>query len=219
MWRVSSVLELSGLSTPMKAYAEETRVRGTAVHAAAERLAEGYALEPSPYADYTDGVVAFFHKFQPTVVATERRIVNRLKRLTGQLDLAALVEIHRRLHPFIIDMKTGSKACWHGIQTAGYKDLAVDDDALWALFGEPFASWTLTERDAGLRRAIVYLPGNGKFQFAEQQDPGDHWRFSSALALLQWRHDNGLLSYVDAEQPNDERGEPVQVMPGGGEPI
>jgi hypothetical protein len=130
--------------------------------------------------------------------------------------VALLADSKGWLAPHIIDVKTGQKAPWHGMQTAGYKDLVLDDDGVWKLMGEPYASWDILQRDEGLKRAILYLPGDGRFNFVPQTDRGDHYRFSSALSLLQWRIDNGLLSYTDEEQPNEERGTPIQA---GGEPF
>lgn len=212
MWRVSTVLDISGLSTPMKKYEEETRTRGTIVHAANEALAEGYTPSASEqYSGYIDALALWYRTFAPHVIAVERRVVNRVKRLTGQIDIIALILLHNVLWPYVIDVKTGTKAPWHGIQTAGYKDLAMADDELWMLMGEPFSKWDYLQRD-DLRRAILYLPGDGKYQWAVQQDPGDSYRFNAALSLMQWRHDHGLLTYTDPEQPTDHHA--VQVMPG-----
>lgn len=215
MWRVSSILELNGLSTPKVRYEQSASERGTAIHRAAESLAEGYdpAIEKPEYAPFIKPLQQWFRERQPHVIATERRIVNRNKRSSGQIDLTAILEGARsRVQPYIIDFKTGVPQPWHGIQTAGYKDLAVDDDDLWQAMGEPFASLGVAGRDTALQRAILYLPGDGSYTFKPQDDPSDHWRFSSALGLLQWRHDHGLLTYTDEEVPADKAGiEPVII--------
>lgn len=214
MWRVSSVLEINGLSTPVKQYAEETRIRGTAVHAANEALAHGYTprVGDPAHEPYIQGLRLWYLEVAPQIVATERRIVNRSKRLTGQLDIVTLMLQDRQLVPYDVDIKTGSEAPWHGIQTAGYKDLAIYDDELWALMPPPLNTLDEFERDQAMKRAILYLPGNGRYVWKEQKDPGDYYRFASALGLLQWRHDKGLLSYVDPEQPDNHPA--VQVMHG-----
>jgi hypothetical protein len=215
MWRVSTVLDISGCSTPKITYAEETRVRGTAVHAANEALAEGYTphVEVPEHQPYIDGLASWYRGFAPQVIATERRIVNRSKRLTGQIDLVALIADARGwLDPYIVDVKTGSKAPWHGMQTAGYKDLALEDEDLWALMPPPFSKWSYLDREKGLRRSIIYLPGDGTAAWVVQNDPSDHYRFSAALGLMQWRYEHGLLTYTDPEQPDDTR-PAVHVMP------
>jgi hypothetical protein len=213
VWRVSSILEMSGVSTFAKALDPKYQVRGTAIHKANEALAEGYTPTDAPpeYLPFIEGLAGWYRRFEPTVIATERRIIDRLNRTTGQLDLVALLARPAGLWLYVIDVKTGARAPWHGIQTAGYKDLAAQDDALWAMMGEPWASIPPSQRYGQIHRGVIYLPGDGTACWVEQVDPTDDYLFRSARALMQWRHDNGLLHYVDAENPTND---PVTVLEG-----
>lgn len=201
MWRVSSILVLQGLSTPFKDFGQAVLDRGSAVHSAAEAMAEGYTPTVDPaHAGYVDGLIKWFEKEQPVVVSTERRIVNRVMQLTGRMDLFALVN-HK---PTVVDVKTGGASPWHGLQTAGYRDLVVEDDALWTQCGPPFDKWTVMQRYEQTERAILYLPGDGTPKYRPERDPGDNYLFRAALALVRHRYALGLLHVTDPESPDDD---------------
>lgn len=202
MWRVSSVLELNGLSTAHKRMDEIYRTRGTAIHTANEALAEGYTpiVERPEWQGYVDGLADWYRKFEPRVVALERRIINRVAKCTGRIDLFAVVEED----PYVVDVKTGGEAAWHGIQTGGYHMLAIDDDELWKMFGEPWSRLSAWDREKKLKRACLYLPGDGKSYWRRKADPQDCHRFRAALDLTRYRYEHGLLLHVDPEQPDDD---------------
>ena len=202
MWRVSTCLELNGLSQPHKAMDPSYRERGRAVHSAAEALAHGYtpAVEPA-HRGYVDGVALWYRKFEPTVVAIERRIVNRLKGLTGRLDLVAIIDGQ----VYIIDVKTGGEAVHHKWQVALYAILACDDDDLWALLQDAAGTTVLSQRQPHeIGRAVLYLSATGRPGWKVHRDPQDLYIARAALALVQIRHENGLLAYVDPEVPDDD---------------
>lgn len=202
MWRVSSILSLNGLSAPPFGAKVEHTIRGTSIHAANEALAHGYepVIERPEYEPYVDGLRQWYKDYSPMIAATERRVVSQALQLTGRIDLFPIIESV----PYVVDVKTGGKAQWHGIQLAGYHALALHEDIVWTLFGPPYNAWTFGERSSGLKRACLYLPGNGKYQWRDKQDYQDEYLFRAALALTRYRHAHGLLSYVDAEQPDDD---------------
>ena len=207
MWRVSTVLNLSGLSTQHQ-FSQPARGRGTAVHdyveaKALKKEAIVYANEHEPYIVACD---QWFADFKPKVLFTERRVVSKQKRCTGRIDLGVIVEMALGEH-VIVDVKTGSQADWHGIQVAGYCDLANDDPELTnLLLKHTFGPWS---------RAILYLQDNGKYKWHGplellQRGPQDTYLWRSALALIQWRFDHGMLSITDPENPDDDR-QPLTV--------
>lgn len=211
MWRVSSVLTLVGLSQPHKALDPMYRERGTAIHAAAEALAMGYdpAVVPE-YQGYIDALRLWFRTESPTIIAIERRIVNRLKKLTGRIDFVVIIDGK----VWIVDVKTGSPMIHYRWQTALYAILVCDDGELLHKVmevlcgGEMAGQSTLLPKAQDIGRAILYLNNEtGRPKFVPQTDPNDIYIARAALALCQIRHENGLLEFVDKENPDDD--EPV----------
>lgn len=203
MWRVSTVLELSGLSTAPVRMEPKHRERGTAVHSAFEAMSEGYqpATNNPEYEPYISGAKEWFEEYEPEIVANERRIINRFRRLTGKIDLVAILDGV----PYVIDLKTGQEAPSHGIQTGGYYGLAVEDNELWEMMGRPFfGKLTELQRRMTLKRAILYLPGDGRKRWRVQNDPRDVYLFDAALSLMHFRHEHGLLSLTDPEDPDGD---------------
>lgn len=77
---------------------------------------------------------------------------------------------------YVIDIKTGSQADYHKIQTAGYKILESES------LGENINS-------VPIHRACVYLPGNGSYKFVEHTSRMDERIFIAALTLTHYRGD------------------------------
>lgn len=194
MWRVSSVLKHTGISSPppqAEAVLALTRWRGTAVHLVAEAHAKKQqVVVPTGIDRYTDGVRMFFKEMDPDVLFAEHRVVSRQQRVTGRIDLGAIVGGE----PLVLDWKSGQPAPSHAIQTAGYGDLADRDDYLKSLLPTGSSSWA---------RAVIYLSGNGRYKFVVNREPRDRFLWRSALALVAWRYDNGLLKETDPEHPED----------------
>lgn len=193
MWRVSSVVRLAGLSVPpptTETVGQRSQWRGTAVHAFAESFAYGEVLKAHPdHEGYVMGVRNWFKEFQPIVLRTETRVVSKGKRLTGRIDLCARIEGW----PTIIDYATGHMPPAKGIQVSGYVELAnTNDEMLRLAAGRPW------------RRAVLELPGNGKYHWHgwETLDKNDPHFFRAALALVAWRFDHGVLTYIDPERPD-----------------
>ena len=200
MFRVSTVLSLNGLSTPLGNFGPGPLARGTAVHAACDALASGYTpIVEAAHAPYVDGFREWFVKFEPTIVFTERRVVNRMRRLTGRVDLGVVVADT----PYVVDIKTGTSAAWHGLQLAGYQWLASSDDELCRRYEKAY-NLAQGRPETTLHRAVLYLPGDGSYKWVIQRDPQDAYIFRAAHALLCYRHDHGLLDYTDPEVPDDD---------------
>ena len=189
-----------------KALDESYRTRGTAIHAAAEACAEGFTpVVAAEHQGYVDSLQAWFQRVSPTIVALERRIVSRLHRLTGRIDLVAIIDGK----VWIVDIKTGSDAVHYKWQTALYAILAHEDVGLWAQIqtvnGMNLAYARERNQPHEIGRACLFLSSDGKpGKWKPHQDPTDLYVARAALALVQIRHDNGLLTYVDPEQPDDD---------------
>lgn len=187
------------------------RERGKAIHSAAEAMAEGYAPAVVPeYQGYIEALKLWFKTESPTIVAIERRIVNRLKKLTGRIDLVCIIDGR----VVIVDVKTGSPMVHYRWQLALYAILVCDDVELLNRIMAAQGNGALVGQSAllpnaqDIGRAILYLNNEtGRPKFVPQTDPNDIYIARAALALCQIRHENGLLEYVDKENPDDD--EPV----------
>ena len=202
MFRVSSVLQLNGLSDPHKALDEVYRHRGHAIHSACEALADGYEpVVEEAHAGYVAALAKWFRSESPSIVALERRIVSRLRKLTGRIDLIVILD--GKL--WVIDLKTGSPAWWHAIQLALYVILVCDDDDLWQRAQQVAGPGILACRQPHLvGRGVLYLAANGRPSWKPQNDPQDFYIARSALALVSLRHEHGLIAWTDPEQPDDD---------------
>lgn len=179
--------------------------RGTAVHKAAEALARGERATNSPEtAPYVAGVTAWFGDFRPTILFAERRVVSESKRNTGRIDLGVLIADD----PVIVDVKTSdSTSPWHGIQVAAYQDLANDDPETQQLLREYREQFGFSRSTRTWQRAILYLRSNGKYDWRGPLDllrrgPTDAQLYRSALALLAWKYDHGLIKTIDRANPD-----------------
>lgn len=200
MWRVSSILRHAGLSSVPYGASESVRERGLSVHRANEALAFGYepVVERPVYQQYVDGLARWYREFRPSVVSVERRVINRDMSLTGRIDLIAVVNGI----PYVIDVKTGGKAAWHAVQTAGYQSLArADLDVVSSICDIPDVD---PDVPFEIRRGVIYLPGNGACQWSVFDDAYDEYVFGSALELTRWRYRHGFLTETDPERPDDD---------------
>ena len=220
MWRVSTIVA-THFVRPMLAtgVAAAARRRGIVVHDIAEAYAHG-AVMPGGLDAYTDGLSLWFMEYGPAVLFTERRIVSEQLHLTGRVDLGAILcgrAMPDTPTPWVIDYKTGQPADWHGIQTAGYKLLVEHDVATQTLAAGAFEPKAVP--GAGWSRAVLYLPGNGKYRFVPQTDPQDTYLFRAALTLHTWRLTHGLDPRTDPEYPTDDlAGAVSESVDGGADP-
>ena len=103
-------------------------VRGTEVHAIAERVVHGEAVEVAPHlAPYVNGYVEWLDRFDVTPVLTERSVGNRKHWYSGRFDLVADVGGTR----WLLDAKTSRGVYGSvGLQLAAYRaaEFYVNDD-------------------------------------------------------------------------------------------
>jgi len=103
-------------------------VRGTEVHAVAERVVHGESVDVAPHiAGFVSGYVDWLDRFQVVPVLTERSVGNRQHYYAGRFDLVADMGGAR----WLLDVKT-SKGVYGsvGLQLAAYRgaEFYVNDD-------------------------------------------------------------------------------------------
>jgi hypothetical protein len=144
-------------------FTDEHRERGKAVHAAT------LALDQSSL-EYDDLLKWLKPAWQPFFFA----YFEFRKHCRCQWALMEQARVHRALKfagtpdrvgtlndwPAILELKTGSPAPWHGVQTAG-QDILMGS--------------------RGRRRYVVYLTSDGRYKLREHTDSGDYLKFLSAL--------------------------------------
>jgi len=82
---------------------DEAAIRGTDVHALAERLVHGDEVDvPEHLADHVEGYVRWLDTWQPTVVLTEQSVANSTHWYAGRFDLIADIAATR----WLLDVKT-----------------------------------------------------------------------------------------------------------------
>jgi hypothetical protein len=154
--------------------------RGSAVHMACEiiDLAHQGIGEPLDWTTVDEeiaGYVRAWEKFtvlnSPTWDEIEQPRAHRLLGFAGTPDRVGVINGE----PLVLDIKSGAKLAWHGLQTAGYKCLCVG----------PHPTVTLG-------RMSVYLLPSGDYRISRHTDPSDLPTFLSLLNLYQWRNKHGL---------------------------
>lgn len=205
MWRVSTVLAEAGLKPPLKISPDvlaEGYARGRRLHAVFEERArhDDYVAYHPDDSGYAIGIFEWFARYDPRILFVERRFVDRRARLTGRADLGCVMPDG---FPYIVDLKRSGEAAWHAVQTAGYAGLADADPEMRALVRA--LADERHDADHAWRRANLYLPGDGRFRWVARSDGRDDYLFRSALALVQWRYNHGLLARTDREHPDDDR--------------
>ncbi len=158
--KLPSVTEIISNSSLIdkKWFTDYAATRGTYVHEACALLDNGKLAE-----DYLDDVlepfVEAYKKFKRLEMfdwdEIEISCVNEKMGFAGTPDRVQLSKI-----PVILDIKTGVKMPWHGIQLAGYA----------LLKNIPFA-----------KRYSLYLKNTGKFALVEYRDSRDVDNFTIAL--------------------------------------
>lgn len=111
---------------------DEAAVRGTAVHALAERVIHGEAVEvPDHLAGYVEGYVRFLDEFDVSPVLTEKSIANREHWYAGRFDsIVRIPSLGDR--NIMVDLKTSSGVYGEtSLQNAAYSaaEFYVEDGA------------------------------------------------------------------------------------------
>lgn len=88
---------------------DEAAVRGTAVHALAERVVHGEEVDvPEQYVGHVNGYVGFLDEWDVTPILTEKSVANREHWYSGRFDLIASIPALHDGAPVEIDLKTSN---------------------------------------------------------------------------------------------------------------
>jgi hypothetical protein len=150
--------------------------RGTAVHEACRLLDIG-TLDESTLDERIAGYVQGWREFSGSAEIRwemiEEPVVNKIYRYAGTPDRVGLAKCRDgQWRPIVVDIKTGSPAPWHALQTAGYA-LALGTFLV-------------------ARRVSVYLDGMGRFRFREHTNTADGDTFLAAVTVARWRKAAGM---------------------------
>lgn len=154
---------------------EESRERGTAVHAACHaHLMAGYVMPLKPeWLGYFDSFRRWCDAANPVVIVAEKRFVNEALGYCGQEDFIGTTS--QRPGTGLIDWKTSiAVEKWFRLQGASYRDLAKVNGI------ETYWGGNLRLRADGSMPLMDYWPDNYAMDFS---------RFVSALSL--WNYFNG----------------------------
>ncbi len=166
---VTQVLQGAGL-IDTRWFTEETRQRGSCVAQATQFYDEG-TLDYDALDDELKPYVMAWERFlvenEVEIEHVELRVCSPTRRFAGTLDREILLKKSR----WILDIKTGAKPAWHGLQTAGYASCRV--------------GW--------YRRAGIILRDDGSYRFIEHSDLNDREVFYAGLNLYHWKAKKGLL--------------------------
>ena len=160
-------------------YTEESRERGSMVASATEHFDRGMDLAKvqesidrvcGDLADYVKGCLTGWTEFlvntECEIQWVERRVMNFDWMYAGTLD--------RRLwlngDDVVIDIKTGSIAAWHQIQTAAYAECIGPN----------------------LRRGCVYLKPEGTYTYRPHGATEGRDAWYAAVTLHHWKRNNGV---------------------------
>lgn len=181
------------LKTAHNRHRDRAAVRGTDVHAYADKLIHGEEIDvPEHLAGYVEGCARFLDAWQPSVVLTERPTASREHWYAGTPDAVVVLPDGERL---LIDWKTGRNVYGeHGLQLAAYRnaEFFLDEDG---------NEQPMPEVD-GL--AVIHLTPTG----------ADVYRVHDAdLAWKQFRHVAWVASQVDVIR--DCLGDPVDAPQNG----
>jgi len=122
------------LNTLMRARfntSNEAKLRGTTIHAFAERLAGGEEVEvPDDYRDHVDAYLSFVEDWQPAELMVEVPVFSRRFRYAGTPDLVAVLKDGRT---WMLDWKTGVRGGVFldfvlQLAAARFADFALDEN-------------------------------------------------------------------------------------------
>lgn len=125
------------------------------------------ALDPA-LQPYLDAWKALRRDLPFTVLAVEERVMHPHYGYAGTLDRRVKLALGQEA---VIDLKTGSPAAWHPLQTAGY---------------------ALTFTDRILRRFGAYLSETGTYSLIEHKNRSDYDVWRSCVTLHHFKKGVGL---------------------------
>lgn len=146
--------------------------RGTDVHTLIEKSIKGGVSGEikNPLIPYYEAWEKFRRAVNPEILASEEPVFNPTYRYAGMLDLRCQVSRDGGPEEWLVDVKTGGRASWHPLQTAGY-----------ALCFDRF-----------IKRYALYLRSDATYSLVAHNDSADQDVFLSALALANWKRNNGV---------------------------
>jgi hypothetical protein len=167
---VTTIIRESGLMDLR--YADEAALgRGETVHTMTELFDKGQldlTKFENPAVPYLEGWKKFRSESNAEILEIEQMVAHKAYRYAGRVDRY----IRLNGHEAILDIKTGVRAPWHGVQLAGYR------------LCYPNASV--------LKCYCLYLSNDGKYRLEPKNDPGDERIFLAALTIAQWKVSKGL---------------------------
>lgn len=144
--------------------------RGTSIHTLTE-LHDAGALDESkienPILPYLDGWKRFKEETKVEVAAIEEAVYNPIYFYAGKVDR----RIFWKGREGVIDIKSGLRAPWHGLQTAAYAKT----------YQRP------------MLRFCLYLADDGTYELEEHKETTDWDIFRAALAIVNWKRKNQMV--------------------------
>ena len=161
---VTQRIKRGGLLGPAaQFYSDESAFRGDAIHGACDDRDHGRdvtAFLKGEYGGYLTSYIRWCEAMEPVWTSIETPQYSPRYQTAGTADRVGTINGR----PVVLDLKSGGKASWHGVQVAFY-DLIHDD---------------LPPRQR--RRIVLYLRRNGRMaQSVEFSSPYD---YTQALALI-----------------------------------
>jgi len=148
-------------------YTEESSMRGRYIHDCLRLLDENVPLVMLDIGPDIEGYINAYLKFKKEndykIIESETHHINETMRFAGTPDRVCRVNGKDA----IIDIKTGTKCDWHGIQLSGYKLLLGESKLL--LYG-------------------LYLKDTGKYTLQPYKDADYRNVFYAALTVYGWKH-------------------------------
>lgn len=163
---VTRILQECGL-IDITYFTEETAMRGTYVHECLKMLDKNVPLLMLDIGPDIEGYINAYRQFKKEndykVIEIEKSYVNKDFGFAGTLDRICTINGS----DCVLDIKTGTKQPWHGVQLSGYK--------------------LLTGEGSFLLRAL-YLSNNGKYRLESYKDSDYRNIFMCALNLHNWKN-------------------------------
>lgn len=151
--------------------------RGLAVHRACEYNDLGeldeYSIK-SQIRPYLEAWRKFLKDSKAEITEVELQVNHEVLGYCGTLDRIAQIANRSA----VIEIKTGSPAHWHRLQTAAYT-LAYR------------GTWRININDPD--RCAIYLASDGSYSIQKHDDKSDADAFRAFLAVYNWKVNNGIL--------------------------
>ena len=150
-------------------FTEYSRERGTLVHRIIHWHLAGDLDEDSidpALRPYYDAFLKFEADSNFKTEEAERPFVSETYRFAGTPDIIGCLNGHNA----IVDIKTGAPQPWTALQLAGYEILV---------------------KHPSMERFSLQLTDDGKYKLTHHKDRSDRGVFLAALAVYNWKHNNG----------------------------